>query len=178
MEQIQNLFLPVPNYCPPSTGQVETILASVGQTVMERRKRAFVHCGGGKSHAGTVATCILLKWGFNGAVAEVKRVEWEDFHESSEVIRLLRSKRPGSIETDAQETIVRHCAQELWKNIGSVAEHGVDDARVRERPLKTHATQNYPSTPYLPFLSFGGRERLTHTLAPGTIPSIQCTAKA
>ena len=59
-DRIKNLFVPVTNYEPPTTAQMDEIVDAVvrvvgaGGAVME-------HCGGGKGRAGTVAACLLLR---------------------------------------------------------------------------------------------------------------------
>jgi atypical dual specificity phosphatase len=61
---IRNVFVPVPNYHPPTTEQMDEIMVMVADEV-RRGGIVLEHCGGGKGRAGTVAACILLKHGFD-----------------------------------------------------------------------------------------------------------------
>ena len=69
-DRIRNLFVPVTNYEPPTTAQMDEIVDAVvrvvgaGGAVME-------HCGGGKGRAGTVAACLLLRFGERGVRAQL-----------------------------------------------------------------------------------------------------------
>lgn len=64
----------------------------------------LVHCGGGKGRAGTFAACCLAMWGSApppdfGAEKPVLSAQ--------EAVRMVRSLRPGSIETQEQEAFVQ-----------------------------------------------------------------------
>merc|ERR1719247_1662499 len=101
-DRIRNLFVPVTNYEPPTTAQMDEIVDAVvrvvgaGGAVME-------HCGGGKGRAGTV-----------------------------EAIALIRRLRPGSIETVRQERFVREYARELWRRAADAAPPGPPGVLRRE----------------------------------------------
>lgn len=60
---VRNLFVPVPNYYPPSADELDAILQEIERIVCREGRRVFVHCGGGKGRAGTVAACTLLRYG-------------------------------------------------------------------------------------------------------------------
>ena len=62
----------------------------------------LVHCGGGKGRAGTFAACCLAMWGTPPALAADRPVL-----SAQEAVRLVRSLRPGSIETQEQEAFVQ-----------------------------------------------------------------------
>ena len=62
----------------------------------------LVHCGGGKGRAGTVAACCVAMWGTPPDVAADRPVM-----SAQEAVRLVRSSRPGSIETQEQEAFVQ-----------------------------------------------------------------------
>eukprot|EP00392_Amoebophrya_sp_AT5.2_P016899 g17207.t1 len=177
MEQfeIDNLFVPTPNYFPPSPEQIDGALEELRNTVTRRenKKRVFIHCGGGKGRAGTLAACCLLKFGLDGQQLSRWDAETEgyfEFPESAEVVRFLRERRPGSIETDHQEKFVRSYAHRLWQLCEQAAEDGPglprttslqrerDENELADLEAESSSSQGargvgdkYPSTPYLPF---------------------------
>ena len=83
------------------------------------------HCGGGKGRAGTVAACLLLRFGIDGIWDRIRDENAGEsgrsltprapFMGSDEAIALIRRMRPGSIETEMQEDYVREYAQHLWR---------------------------------------------------------------
>ena len=123
---VRNLFVPVPNYEPPSMLQIDSIVDEVVKAVADG-DAVMEHCGGGKGRAGTVAACVLLRCGMAGiaaaaAVAAGSEKETIACHMSSEdAIRYIRHVRPGSIETSQQEDFVRAYASHLWSRSSGVA---------------------------------------------------------
>ncbi|MCO5613655.1 hypothetical protein L7F22_067933 [Adiantum nelumboides] len=112
-KSIENLFLPVTNYKAPTIAQIETFIDSVLR--LPSYKAALVHCGGGKGRAGTFAACHLLACGFSD-----KRTEYPAFS-AAQAIEILRTLRPGSIETREQESFIATYLQYLYRNVGKEA---------------------------------------------------------
>ena len=131
-DRIRNLFVPVTNYEPPTTAQMDEIVDAVvlvvgaGGAVME-------HCGGGKGRAGTVAACLLLRFGERGVRAQLAGEQaFGAAMSSDEAIALIRRLRPGSIETARQERFVREYARELWRRAAEAAPPGPPGVLRRE----------------------------------------------
>jgi len=115
---IKNVFVPVPNYHPPTEEQTDMILELFKEHILgeENIPNVLIHCGGGKGRAGTVAAACLMKWGLGSLKKQKNRTGvCTEFADSSEVIRYLRHQRPGSIETERQEKFIRAYSQRLWR---------------------------------------------------------------
>jgi atypical dual specificity phosphatase len=125
-KSIRNMFVPVPNYNPPSIEQMVLIEKTVRMEIL-RGGKVMVHCGGGKGRAGTVISCLLLRYGSNGILSQVKKeIEADEagagsaaphFLNSESVMKIVRSRRPGSIETERQERFIRDYSKLLWKRL-------------------------------------------------------------
>jgi atypical dual specificity phosphatase len=74
----------------PSTDQLRNIMEFI-QLQNSKTKSVLIHCGERMGRTGTVLAAYLV---YNGSSAD-------------EAIRLIREKRPGSIQTPEQETAVR-----------------------------------------------------------------------
>ena len=130
-----NVFAPVPNWHPPTIEQMDMIVEKVGEEIVSNGRAVLIHCGGGKGRAGTVAACLLLRFGFQGIAACLMEEQQNAFDQSgggagggggggifegakmssAAAIKELRRMRPGSLETDIQENFVRQYANILWK---------------------------------------------------------------
>eukprot|EP00405_Crypthecodinium_cohnii_P010526 CAMPEP_0206430020 /NCGR_PEP_ID=MMETSP0324_2-20121206/6574_1 /ASSEMBLY_ACC=CAM_ASM_000836 /TAXON_ID=2866 /ORGANISM="Crypthecodinium cohnii, Strain Seligo" /LENGTH=1105 /DNA_ID=CAMNT_0053895785 /DNA_START=60 /DNA_END=3378 /DNA_ORIENTATION=+ len=111
---VRNLFVPVPNYYPPSAEQTDSIAEKVLATTSSQNQKVMVHCGGGKGRAGTVAACLLAKFGYE-RIGAGEGLQSDTPPTSSELIRYLRERRPGSIETERQEQFLKQYISEMWK---------------------------------------------------------------
>jgi len=144
---IENLFVPVPNYCPPSLDQMEMIFHCIQQAV-EGGGSVMVHCGGGKGRAGTVAACLLVRFGQNSIPPTY--INRGSEMNSKEAIEYLRSVRPGSLETAQQEEFVQQYTQHVWKEFaeevddGNTEKQSTDDVsqEVAEENGKNRTTQS------------------------------------
>jgi len=146
---VRNLFVPVPNYHPPTVAQTDAALAAIAGTV-EGGGKAMVHCGGGKGRAGTIAACLILRYG-NSSVAAAVREERAGGTslsplQSSEVLAHLRDQRPESVETERQERFIREYASILWRMVteGSAPDAGsakVDSDAVPEEAVAPAAKE-------------------------------------
>ena len=105
---ITNTYLPVPNYRPPTIEQMDLIINLVSDST---KLPILVHCGGGKGRAGTVAACFLVAFGFQKPQFHLSQPTMT----ASEAISVLRSLRPGSIETSQQEEFVSKWCSVIWK---------------------------------------------------------------
>jgi len=115
---VRNMFVPVKNYFPPTLQQADSILDAIAE-IVTAGGRVMVHCGGGKGRAGTVAACLMLRYGTE-SIAEGLREERGStpVPQSDEVLVHLRNARPGSVETKEQERFVREFASTLWQRAG------------------------------------------------------------
>ncbi|KAK0214755.1 ATP dependent DNA ligase [Armillaria fumosa] len=105
---ISNIFLPVPNYRPPSIEQMDIIMRLFNDP---EKLPLLVHCGGGKGRAGTVAACYLVAYGFG----KIRPSQDHPEMTANDAITTLRSLRPGSIETSEQEAFVSKWCSTIWK---------------------------------------------------------------
>ncbi|WVW79538.1 hypothetical protein I302_101507 [Kwoniella bestiolae CBS 10118] len=107
-KSIKNIFIPIPNYYPPSIEQIDIIIQLLND---ESNLPVLVHCGGGKGRAGTAIACYLASYGFNRPTGDRSH----PFMSASEAISKLRSIRPGSLETTQQENFVSKWCSTVWK---------------------------------------------------------------
>ncbi|KAF5379348.1 hypothetical protein D9757_007659 [Collybiopsis confluens] len=105
---VSNIFLPIPNYHPPSIEQIDVVIRLLED---ENKIPLLIHCGGGKGRAGTVIACYLAAYGFS------KPRPGQDHPKlaADEAISALRSIRPGSLETPQQEALVSKWCSTIWK---------------------------------------------------------------
>ena len=73
----------------PHLRELQTLIPLIIQQLITG-KNILVHCRAGLGRAGTVCACCLLHFGFTAAQA----------------ITIIRKRRPGAIQTIAQEQIV------------------------------------------------------------------------
>lgn len=88
------LHSPIPDYGAPAISQIEKILDFIRDSVA-RGRAVGVCCGHGYGRTGTILACYLVGEGWT----------------ADEAIQEVRVKRPGSIETEAQEETVRLFAE-------------------------------------------------------------------
>lgn len=124
-EGIENWFVPVPNYEPPTMEQMDSICLRVQQTISQGGC-VLEHCGGGKGRAGTVAACLLVRFGLS--IPTTNYVNEGTPMNTQEAIAYVRSARPGSLETVQQERFVQEYTTHVWKELAK---------REHEEPYKT-----------------------------------------
>lgn len=88
--------IPVPDFMPPTPAQVEQAMAAL-DTFHEQGLTVAVHCAAGLGRTGTILACCLVRQGTP----------------AHEAITTIRTTRPGSIETAAQEAAVEAYARLL-----------------------------------------------------------------
>ncbi len=93
------LHLPIPDMSPPEVGQIESFVDFVDRMVGQGRA-VGVHCLAGLGRTGTMIACYLVTRGRGAA----------------EAIEHVRTVRPGSIQTEAQEQCIHR-----WERIRSGA---------------------------------------------------------
>ena len=85
---LRYLHLPVPDYCAPTIQQIEDFLEFV--EAVDSDGAVVVHCYAGQGRTGTLLACALVHLGMS----------------AEEAIRLVRAKRPPSIDTFVQEQVI------------------------------------------------------------------------
>jgi atypical dual specificity phosphatase len=86
---IEHLHLPVPDFHSPSPEQIERFAAFVDAQTKAGRA-VLAHCHAGVGRTGTMLACYLVSQGAN----------------PRDAISQVRAKRPGSVETYAQEDAI------------------------------------------------------------------------
>ncbi|MBI3780600.1 MAG: dual specificity protein phosphatase family protein [candidate division NC10 bacterium] len=85
---LRYLHLPVPDYCSPTIQQIEDFLAFLDAA--DSDGAVVVHCYAGQGRTGTMLACALVQQGMS----------------AEDAIRIIRAKRPPSIDTFAQEQVI------------------------------------------------------------------------
>lgn len=83
------LRVPIPDFHAPTLSDINTVVQFIRQS-LSNDQAVVVHCTAGLGRTGTVLACWLVSQGLSPGNA----------------IFAVRSKRPGSIETNEQEQIV------------------------------------------------------------------------
>ena len=90
------LHLPVADMQPPTLADAIKFVEFAETAERENRPLA-VHCGAGMGRTGTMLACYLVRKGL----------------EAQQAMAQIRQKRPGSVETAEQESVVREYADYL-----------------------------------------------------------------
>jgi atypical dual specificity phosphatase len=115
------LHLPVADFTPPNTAQIDQFL-NFQRSVEAEGLATVVHCGAGLGRTGTMIACALVSRGYP-AVAAIDRV---------------RTVRPYSIETVEQEECVYDYAKVFAKRTKGGSMRGSEgDAKSDTKPTDT-----------------------------------------
>lgn len=91
---LEYLHLPVEDFTAPTLEQIERFMLFATRSIASGRAVA-VHCMAGLGRTGTVIACYLVHQGAT----------------SAEALRVVRERRPGSVEVAEQEEVVRRYAE-------------------------------------------------------------------
>jgi len=86
---LEGVHIPLPDMSAPTPAQIARFVETLSSLVADGRKVA-VHCGAGLGRTGTMLACYLVSAGMR----------------ASEAIAAVRRRRPGSVESRAQEEAV------------------------------------------------------------------------
>lgn len=91
---LTEVHVPVPDLTPPTPEQLATGVAAISAALADGQGVA-VHCAAGLGRTGTMLACYLVSTGLDAPTA----------------IARVRSARPGSVETPAQEAAIEAFAR-------------------------------------------------------------------
>ena len=87
---VDYLHVPTPDLAAPGMDEIDTAVEFIHAQIT-RKRPVLVHCAAGLGRAGTILACYHVKYlGYSGPAA----------------IRKIRRERPGSIQSDVQETAI------------------------------------------------------------------------
>ena len=87
---------PIPDMAAPALATARHLVDAV-LAELARGDNVLVHCWAGLGRAGTIAACVLVNRGMNAQVA----------------VAMLRSVRPGAVQSLPQERLIRQYADAL-----------------------------------------------------------------
>lgn len=88
-EWFKGLHLPIADYGLPTVEQVSQLVRHV-HFYQQQGVKVYMHCRAGYGRAGTTAALVLVSYG----------------EAPQRAIRIVRSRRPGTIETEAQQAMI------------------------------------------------------------------------
>ena len=88
--QVDYLHVPTPDLSAPSIDGINAAVDFVHSHIQQSQP-VMVHCAAGLGRAGTILACYLIR--YKGYTAD-------------DAISEIRGKRPGSIQSDAQENVI------------------------------------------------------------------------
>lgn len=155
-----NLFIPVPNYQPPSIPAMDRIVWEVARSV-NSGKPVLIHCGGGKGRAGTAAACVIMALGMDpNAISlcsscsqkfrpmstcpsEDCNMNASPIFDPATCLHIIRQLRPESLETVQQEAFLKTYSSALWQRVSlNKVENTVVQEELEEDTLELYGV--YP----------------------------------
>src|SRR5262249_38523271 len=97
-----SLHVPVEDMAPPTLDQVKECISAI-RRAHEQNMGVALHCYAGRGRTGTVLASYLVATGLS----------------SDQAIARVRELRPGSIETEEQEDVVREFERTLSSDRGA-----------------------------------------------------------
>jgi len=91
---LRGVHIPLHDMSAPSFDEISRFVATLS-SLLDAGQRVAVHCGAGLGRTGTMLACYLVSTG----------------RSAEEAIAAVRRKRPGSVESPAQERAVRDYAR-------------------------------------------------------------------
>jgi atypical dual specificity phosphatase len=96
-DSISWVHVPIQDNTPPTLEQIHYVVALIDKAKMEGR-RISVHCAWGRGRTGTMLACYLAK---------------QLNLSADEAIARIRQLRPGSVDTEEQENVIRSFVNEM-----------------------------------------------------------------
>ena len=97
IRNIGYLHVPTPDLTAPDLDQLDEAVGFIHEQILHGRP-VMVHCAAGLGRAGTVLACYFVK--HHGYSADA-------------AIAMIRERRPGSIQSEAQETAINYYEKRL-----------------------------------------------------------------
>lgn len=97
IRNIGYLHVPTPDLTAPDLDRLDEAVGFIHEQIL-RGRPAMVHCAAGLGRAGTVLACYFVK--HHGYSADA-------------AIAMIRERRPGSIQSEAQETAIKYYEKRL-----------------------------------------------------------------
>lgn len=89
-KNIGYLHVPTPDYNAPEVERIEEAVDFIHERITNN-EAVMVHCAAGLGRAGTILACYFVKY---------------HKYSAKKAIETIREKRPGSIQSDVQETAI------------------------------------------------------------------------
>ncbi len=86
------LHVPTPDFTAPDVDRLDEAVSFIHEQIQQNRP-VMVHCAAGLGRAGTVLACYFVR--HHGYSADA-------------AITMIREKRPGSVQSEAQETAIKY----------------------------------------------------------------------
>ena len=97
IRDVNYLHVPTPDLTAPSLDELDHAVDFIHKQIQEKHP-VMVHCAAGLGRAGTVLACYFVKY---------------HKYTARDVIEMIRNKRPGSIQSQVQETAIKYYEKQL-----------------------------------------------------------------
>lgn len=106
--ELEAVHIPIEDFTAPTLSQIEQAMETI-QGFLAKTSPVAVHCHAGQGRTGTILACYLVSQGLS----------------AEEAITRIRLKRPGSIETLAQEQSVSLYEECRSRPVSTPVEKGI-----------------------------------------------------